>query len=114
MAVKKVEQPPSQPQDQSPVGCLARLVWMLAGNLALVVVAFLIYESAGWSIADLAYWLIIALMIGARYIDIARFEGTTINDEPATMAHFKRYLLIVLLAGAAVFALVWALGPGFR
>ena len=113
MAAKKVEQPPTPAQDQSPAGCLARLVWMLMGNLALVVLVFVIYQSAGWTIADLAYWLIIGVMIGARYIDIARFAGTTMNDEPATMAHFRRYLLLVLLVGAAVFAAARALGPGF-
>ena len=114
MATRKVEQPPAQPQDQSPAGCLARLVWMLIGNLALVVLAFAIYESTGWTIADPAYWLIMALVIGARYVDIAKFEGTTMNDEPATMAHFRRYALLVLLAGAALYAVARALGPGFR
>ncbi len=114
MAARKVEQLPPQPQDQSPAGCLVRLVWMLIGNLVLVVLVFVIYESAGWTIADLAYWLVIGLMIGARHIDIVRFAGTTINDEPATKAHFRRYSLLVLLIGAAVFAVARALGPGFH
>ena len=113
MVPRKVEQPPSQPADQNPAGCLVRLFWMLAGNLALLVLVFVIYQSAGWTIADVVFWLVIGLMIGARYMDIARFGGTTMNDEPATMAHFRRYALLVLLGGAGAFAAVRALGPGF-
>lgn len=86
---------------------------MAFGNIALVMAALWIYKSAGWSIADFAFWLIVSLLIGARYIDIVRYKGTTIQGEPATMAHFKRYVLIVLMAGAAVWAVARALGPGF-
>jgi hypothetical protein len=114
MVARKVDPPPSQTEYQDPGGCLARLTWMLVGNLALVVMALLVYKSAGWSIADLAYWLIAGVVIGARYIDIVRFKGTTIHEVPATMADFRRYALLVLAAGAALFAVARTLGPGFR
>jgi Co/Zn/Cd efflux system component len=86
---------------------------MFIGNIALVAAAFLVYKSIGWSIADLIYWLVIGLLIGARYIDIARLQGTTIHLEPATTGHFKRYLLVVMLGGAGLFVTARALGPGF-
>ena len=34
------------------------------------------------------FWLIVVLPLGARYIDIVRFKGTTIHGDPATKAHF--------------------------
>lgn len=114
MATDRKERTPSQPQYQDPAGCIPRLVWMGFGNIALVLAVLSIDEHAGWSIADLAFWLLIGLLIGARYIDIARFQGTRIHGEPATTAHFKRYLMFLLLAGAALFAVARALGPGFR
>lgn len=83
------------------------------GNIALVMAALSIYRSAGWSIADLAFWLIVGLLIGARYIDIVRYQGTTVHGEPATTAHFKRYVVMLLAASAAVWAAARALGPGF-
>ncbi len=98
---------------QSPAGCLPRLFWMGFGNIALVITALLIYRSAGSSIADLVFWLIVGLSIGARYIDIVRYQGTTVDGEPATTAHFKRHALTLLVAGAAVWAVARALGPGF-
>jgi hypothetical protein len=86
---------------------------MAFGNIALVLLVLSIYRSAGWSIADLAFWLVVGLLIGARYIDIVRYKGATIDGEPATLAHFKRYVLVVLFAGAALWAIARALGPGF-
>ena len=86
---------------------------MGVGNIVLVMAALAISKSAGWSLADLAFWLTVGLLIGARYIDLVRFRGTTIHDEPATQAHFKRYALVLLVGGAAVWVVARALGPGF-
>jgi hypothetical protein len=86
---------------------------MGVGNIALVMAALAIFKGASWSIADLAFWLTVGLLIGARYIDLVRFRGTTIHGEPATTAHFKRYALILLVVSAVVWAVARALGPGF-
>ena len=103
----------AQPQYDSAVGCLPRIFWMFIGNVALFMAAAAVYASAGWSIADVVYWLIVGLLICARYIDIVRFKGKTTDGEPATTTHLKRYALMVLLVGAALWAAARALGPGF-
>lgn len=113
MANDRTEQTSRHPEYQSPAGCLSRLFWMAAGNIALVIAALAIYKSAGWSIADLAFWLIVGLLIGGRYIDIVRYQGMTVHGEPATTAHLKRYALLLLAVAAAVWAVARALGPGF-
>lgn len=113
MADDRTDRTSTQREYQSLAGCLPRLFWMGFGNIALLMAALLIYKSTGWSIADLAFWLIVGLLVGARYIDIVRFEGTTVHGEPATTAHFKRYALTLLVACAAVWAVTRALGPGF-
>lgn len=113
MADVRKERTSPQPEYQSQAGCLPRLFWMGFGNIALVMAALSVYKSAGWSLADLAFWLVIGTLIGARYIDIVRYAGTTAHGEPATMAHFKRYVLMLLAAGAAVWTVARALGPGF-
>lgn len=114
MADDRKDRTSPQPEYQSMAGCLPRIFWMAFGNIALVMAALSIYASAGWSIADLVFWLTVGLLISARYIDIVRFKGTTIHGDPATTAHFRRYALIVLVAGAAVWAVARALGPGLR
>jgi hypothetical protein len=83
------------------------------GNIVLAMAALSTYRSAGWSIADLAFWFIVGLLIGARYIDIVRYQGTTADGEPATMAHFKRHVAILLVVAAALWAVARGLGPGF-
>ena len=104
----------TQSEYQSPSGCLLRLFWMGAGNLALVLTALWIYQSAGWSIADILFVVIPLLMIGSRYIDIVRHHGMTADaDEPATMAHLKRFALTLVNLAAALWAMARALGPGF-
>ena len=114
MADRPMELTSSQSEYQNPAGCLPRLFWMAHGNIALVMAAFSIYEGAGRLHAGLASWLIVALLTGARYIDIVRFKGTTIQGEPATTAHLKRYVLVLVVASAAIWTIARTLGPGFR
>ena len=114
MASDHSERVSPQPEFQDPLGCLPRIFWMMLGPLGLLMTAFKVYLSDRWSVADVAFWLIVALLIGARYVDIVRFKGQTMNGEPATRAQLKRYVLLVLVAGAALWAIARALGPGFN
>lgn len=113
MATDRKDVPPTPPAYQNPLGCLPKIFWMMMGPLGLLLAALSVYLSAGWTIADAAVWLIVGLLIAARYVDIARFKGETIQDQPATMTHFRRYVPLVLSAGAALWLLARALGPGF-
>ncbi len=113
MATDRKDVPAARPEYQNPLGCLPKIFWMMMGPLGLLLAALAVYMSAGWTVADAVVWLIIGLLIGARYVDIVRFKGETINDQPATMAHFRRYVPLVLLGGAALWLLARALGPGF-
>jgi hypothetical protein len=113
MAHDRQDRPSPQPAYQNPAGCLPRLFWLGLGNIALVIATLAIYNGTGWSIADLVFWLTVGLLVGARYIDIVRYRGTTVHGDPATMTHLKRYALILLVAGAAVWVVARALGPGF-
>jgi hypothetical protein len=114
MANKPQEPTSAQPEYQNPAGCLTRIFWMMMGPCALLLAAVSVQRSAGWSIADAALWLIVGLLIIARYVDMVRYKGTTTDGEPTTMAHFKKYVLLVLLAGTATWAVARALGPGFE
>lgn len=113
MADDRKDRTAPHPEYQSMAGCLPRIFWMGLGNIGLAMAALVIYQSAGWSIADLVFWLIVGLLVGVRYVDIVRYKGTTVHGEPATTAHFKRYLLMLLVVSGAVWAVARALGPGF-
>lgn len=93
-------------------GCLGgviRLVWLAAGNAALVFIAIAMAQRrAVWAL-DLTFWAIVAGLIVLRYIDITRFGGLTTDGEPASLQHWRRYLVLLLL----VAGVLWALAHGF-
>ena len=83
--------------DQSAVGCLARIFWMVGGNMALLFGAMFIAQSpSALSIYDLGYWGVVLLLVATRYVDITRLGGTTTDLGPATLSHWRRYTLAVL------------------
>jgi hypothetical protein len=83
---------------------------MLLGNFALALSAIFIALNAGASLclADAVFWAAAASMVGIRYLDIARFRGQTVMSEPATMAHWRRYVVVL----PAVSLGVWGLAHG--
>lgn len=91
----------------APAGCLLRMFWMLAGNgalfLSIILIAFKHAPLPSYLDAIVATTVI--LMSAARRLDIARFAGQTIDGEPATMAHWRTYTMI--LFGTTVLA--WTL-----
>jgi hypothetical protein len=87
-------------------GLAARLFWMGAGNFGLIVLAIFIGQNKPipYYLTDLLFWAVVMLLLLARYLDIAHLQGTTVYSEPATMAHWRRYAMgLVVLA-----VVVWA------
>lgn len=102
-------------QEQQPAegasGCLFRVYWMLLGNALVFVCAYRIVEAEGALIlADAFYWLAVAGLVGARYVDVRYMEGRTAEGQPATMRDWRRYRLGVLGTSAVVWAAAHALG----
>lgn len=93
---------------QEPMGCLpalARIFWLALGNILLFAGAALVAQDSAPVIADVGFFAVALSMIGVRYVDIVVFEGTTKNDEPATLAHWRRYALLVALVATGVWGL---------
>lgn len=88
-----------------PAGCFLRLFWMVLGNLILLACAYGIvqHRSTVLSIADAFYWASVGCLLAVRYVDIRYAQGLTADGDPATMAHWRRYA--VLLGGIA--AVLW-------
>lgn len=98
----------SDPQAQPPQGCVLRLFWMAFGNLLLLVFAALIAKTSPWTftVMDLGYWAIAALLMLARFLDITRFGGETSSGTPATRSHFNRYAIGLSLTAVAMWLAV--------
>ena len=94
------------PQD-SHAGCLFRLFWMGAGNVILFLCLTYIFHNRvrGLAPVDLGYWLTVVAMVAARWVDIRSYHGDTVTGEPATLSHWRKYA-VRLIVGALV---VWTI-----
>ena len=93
------------------MGCLAgvvRIIWFMVGNAALLLLAVLITEQKAFSRLDVAFWMTVAALILLRYIDITRLNGLTADGEPASLKHWRRYVLLLLLIAGCL----WVLAHG--
>lgn len=89
-------------------GFFLRIFWVFVGNVIFLFLAYSIASNEKIVVGALSalYWLDVATLICARYLDIHFYKGLTTESEPATMAHFKRYSLRLLVLTAALFVLV--------
>ena len=97
--------------EPAPIGCfglVVRMIWLLAGNAALFMLAILIFQKSGFSFLDAVFWAIVAALVLLRYMDITRLKGLTSNSEPATLKHWRMYVIRLLVASAAM----WGLAHG--
>jgi len=106
------QDPSSEPATTSSWSALLRVFWMLLGNGVLFFCAYFIADrpskAFAFSFLDAIYWGTAAAMAAARYVDVCHLHGTTAAGSPATTAHLRRYLLILL----GVTLCAWGLAHG--
>jgi hypothetical protein len=59
--------------------------------------------------ASVAFFGVVALLVAARFVDVARFGGQTTTGEPATRADAQRYAFTVVGLSSAAWLGVQAL-----
>lgn len=64
------------------------------------------------SVLDAVVWVTVVLTVVARRIDITRWHGKTASGEAATLSHWQRYAVSVVMVTAAASALAHAIGGG--
>lgn len=90
------ESPPPEPMG----GCFLRLYWMIGGFLITVLCGVsVVQHQGGFSVVDIVYWTAILGVPAARYTDMRYFNGRRADGEPMTLADWKRFSLLTLIAG---------------
>lgn len=91
---------------------VGRLVWMLAGPMALVLMTFaIVSEGGGWlTVFDVLYFVILIAMLLGRRLEFRGGNPHTAMGEPATENDFRRYVLIALIATPVVWVLANLVG----
>jgi hypothetical protein len=108
--MKKQNDQPTEKYD-SPLGLLARLFWMLFGNITLFILTIVILLNQGkmFNVADVVFWITVALLVLTRYADIKLLGGLTVTDKPASMANWRKYTIFLLICSTAVWGLSHAI-----
>ena len=106
-----MQQPNTPDLAPAPAGCALRLFWMLVGNaIVYASLATIAMNGAAFpSLLDGVVWATVVLTIVARRLDITRWAGKTASGEPATLAHWRRHTVIVVLTTAAASVLAHAI-----
>lgn len=96
------------PNNHIALGCLIRLYWMGLGNAVLFFSAILIAQRREDFLSELdaVYGSAVFSLVMFRYIDIKYFKGNTSTGEPATMAHWKRYMRAMLVLALFAWGMV--------
>jgi hypothetical protein len=91
---------------------LCRFMWMFIGPLILGSVVYqTVAQRDGWFVfRDIVFAIALALMIGARWLEIRTGAGETATGEPATVEHFKRYAMILVPVAAVVWTVAKVVG----
>ena len=98
--------PTNQPIDKQS-GILAIFVrpfWMFLGLFALLICAANIFmgESKSTRTSDIIFWCLVAAMIIVRFLDIKFLDGQTATGEPASIKHWRRYAIVLVVISAAI------------
>ena len=91
------------PPPTEEVGCLGavvRLVWLAAGYAALLFLAIFIAHGRGRAALDLVFWAIVLGLVAIRHIDITRLGGLTKDGDPASLQHWRKYVVFLLAVSA--------------
>lgn len=89
-----------------------RLFWMIVGPLALVLtIYFIVTSGTGWTTtADVLYFVILGGMMLGRWMEFRGGSPETTTGEPATIADFRHYILMVVTIGPIVWVLTNLVG----
>jgi hypothetical protein len=91
---------------------LLRGFWMVIGNAALALLLIVMVQGdwGVFSLPSIAFWMFVGLVVGARYLDVTRYKGTTSDgDRPATLIDVKRFSIQQLVVSGAAWGLVQVL-----
>jgi len=86
---------------------LVRVFWMLLGNTILLITAIFILQGENWKFqtADVIFWVTVAALLLARYLDIKFYSDSDSAGQPASMVNWRKYTAILLIISTAVWVL---------
>ncbi len=99
----------------SGAGCLVRFYWMFIGTALLAILFALLLQKHPKipSLLDVGCLLTLASLVFVRYIDIRYLKGDTGEGTPATMNHWRKYSIALVIGSLTVWLIIRVLVPLF-
>jgi hypothetical protein len=94
-------------KSESNGGCLSvlvRLTWIFGGSI-LVLCAIFVAQGKAPVLADIIFFSLALGLVLIRFIDIRYLKGETADNQPATLKHWRRYSIKLLLAAGFLYSL---------
>jgi hypothetical protein len=97
-------------RQSSPLGVLARLWWMLLGNMVLALSLIFIFHNQGgfFHPADWVFWITVATLVPVRYLDIRFLDGQTATGRYASTADWIKYVVLLIACATILWAIAHA------
>lgn len=101
-----------QSNPSSGYATLGRLFWMMIGPAILFLLALTIArDGGGWfTPKDIAFLAVLGGLILGRFVEFRGGGSLTAMGEPATREHLRRYVVLILAIGFAVWTVVNLIG----
>src|SRR4030042_5257305 len=96
-------------KQESGLGMLFRLFWMMAGNLItfILLIGIFLSENRALGIKDCIYWAMIVLLIITRNVDIKYLGGLTATGSPASISVWYRYAAVLTIGAGLLWGLAY-------
>jgi hypothetical protein len=90
----------------------SRAFWMMLGPRSLFLLAYtIVSQGSGWLTAlDLAFLVVLAGVLAARFLEFRGGNPQTATGEPATPAHLRRYVIVAAPIGLGIWVVANVLG----
>jgi hypothetical protein len=100
-------EPDSHVPQQGGMGYLVRFIWMLIGPAVAILSLLLIFQNrqGSFSSADAVLWCAVLASVVLRYIDVSRLNGLKATGEPASIADWRRYALVVVIVALVLWGI---------
>ena len=95
----------SQTESMGFLPLLLRLIWMGFGYVALFLCWALVAKGTAPVVMDIIFFVVAIGLIVVRYVDITKFKGQTSEGKPATLAHWRRYAVLMTVISAGLWVL---------
>jgi hypothetical protein len=96
------EIPQPQTEQMGCLGLIVRMLWLVAGNIALLACAAFVAKGTAPMVASVLFFAVVVGLVAIRWVDVTKLKGHTSEGKPATLGDWRRYAVLLAVASAGL------------